>query len=283
MRREVLNLPAGWEGRLWQHRPHGGGVAVHRHAELEVNLTLAGRATYLVDEQRYDLAPGTMIWLHPQQAHVLVHESADHAMWIGVFRPRLLHRVCTTPATRELRRARPTGVFCKQLGREAGGRLHALFADVAACEADMARYNAGLPFALLSAWALHVDADELSAGVDVHPAVERAARLLRDIAEPMSVEHLALEAGLSPSRLSRLFKQQTGVSLTHYRQRQQLQRYFELYGSGQRRTCMQAALEAGFGSYPQFHRVFKSHLGYGPAEHRQRLRRGGPSRGRGGY
>jgi AraC-like DNA-binding protein len=48
-----------------------------------------------------------------------------------------------------------------------------------------------------------------------------------------------------------------------------VERFLDIYGTGQRRTMLDAALEAGFGSYPQFHRVFKRMMGYSPMQFRQ--------------
>jgi len=149
--------------------------------------------------------------------------------------------------------------------------------QAAHAEDERAYFHAALSHLCLAAWSEHRRADTAPPGADVHPAVERAARLLRDSDEPMNVETIAEHAGLSASRLTRLFKQQTGVSLTHYRQRRQLQRFFELYGQGNRRNITEAALAAGFGSYAQFHRVFRRAMGYGPAEHRRRMQQQTPS------
>ena len=76
---------------------------------------------------------------------------------------------------------------------------------------------------------------------------------------------LARSAGLSPSHLSRLFKAQTGVSITQFRNQQRLRRFQELYGRGRRTTALAAALGAGFGSYAQFHRVFRELTGRNPS------------------
>jgi transcriptional regulator GlxA family with amidase domain len=84
------------------------------------------------------------------------------------------------------------------------------------------------------------------------------------------LDELARRAGLSSHRLSRLFKQQTGVALVDFRNRQRVEKFLELYGTGQRRTMLDAALEAGFGSYAQFHRVFKRVRGGSPIEHRRK-------------
>ena len=47
-----------------------------------------------------------------------------------------------------------------------------------------------------------------------------------------ALDQLAREAGLCPARLSRLFKQQTGIGLTAFRQRKCVERFLRLYGRG---------------------------------------------------
>jgi transcriptional regulator GlxA family with amidase domain len=60
------------------------------------------------------------------------------------------------------------------------------------------------------------------------------------------------------------------MSITEFRNRVGVERFLEIYGDGSARTLLDAALEAGFGSYPQFHRVFRNIAGYAPREHRRR-------------
>ena len=138
--------------------------------------------------------------------------------------------------------------------------------------ADLDRYNTGLAYALSMSWAAHCASAQLSPFSDVHPCVEKAAKILRDEsgteAQALSLQLLSRRVGLSTSRLSRLFKAQTGVSITEFRNRRRLEKFLELYGAGQKHNLHEAALEAGFGSYPQFHRVFKSVMGYAPGGHR---------------
>src|SRR5690606_32803588 len=88
--------------------------------------------------------------------------------------------------------------------------------------------------------------------------------ILQRDSDSINLVQLARRTGLSPSRLSRLFKQQTGVTIVDFRNRQRLAKFLRLYGKGQRHTMLNAALAAGFGSYPQFHRVFKRNLGCSP-------------------
>jgi len=269
-----LHLSDLYGGRLWLHGSTPQMRAPHRHAEVELNLVTAGRAAYLLGDRRYDLTRDTLVWLFPSQDHILLDESVDHAMWIGVFKPALLARVCITPSSAVLREPDPPGQWSRRLAPEQSARLEALFQELSEARQDTARYNAGLGYALLSAWAAYHEAAEPAAGPDVHPAVEQAARLLRDEAEPLTVEQIAARVGLSASRLSRLFHQQTGIALVDFRNRQRLQRFLRLYGHGRKVTVLDAALDAGFGSYPQFHRIFKQQMGCSPAEYRRRLQGG---------
>jgi AraC-like DNA-binding protein len=190
-------------------------------------------------------------------------------MWIGVFKPGAVRRVATGPA-RVLRQTNPNGEYCRRLPQPALSRLGGLFDDVAASSQQPGLFNAGLGYALASAWRHFESAADVPVR-DVHPAVENAARLLRDDSTSIRLHDLAKRSGLSPSRLSRLFKQQTGVALVDFRNRQRIENFLRLYGSGQRLTMLAAALEAGFGSYPQFHRIFKRVLGCSPGAYRRRL------------
>jgi len=251
----------------------------HTHDELEWNLVVGGRASYLVDGQRYELARGTSLWLFPEQAHLLVDESADYRMWVAVFSPRMLRRLCTNERTAELTGRRPLGRFSRTLEADELQRLERLLHEVAEQTEDRPHLNAGLAYLALCAWSAHQRAERITPRTDVHPAVERAARLIRDESEPLPLPELAARAGLSQSQLSRLFKAQTGLTLVRYRMLQRLERFRVCYGRGRRRNLTEAALAAGFGSYAHFHRAFKQVHGYPPREYARRLGAGAGAAG----
>jgi AraC-like DNA-binding protein len=263
---EDLGLRASVDGRVVRHVAGERRPRAHRHAELEVTLVVAGSASYLLGERRYQLMPGTLAWLLPGQDHVLVDESADHELWWAVFRPSLVVRTATTPGARPLLEADPARQFSRRLTLQRARRLGELFADVQAAESlDDALVNAGLCYLLLFAWHAFLQSDDVVDGVDVHPGVERVARLLCANTMAGGLASLARTAALSPSHLSRLFKAQMGVSISRFRNQQRLQRFDRLYGEGQRSTAVAAALRAGFGSYAQFYRVFKRETGRRPS------------------
>ena len=265
--REHLHLPAALHGNVWRYHNPTTSNTRHHHAELELNLVTRGSGTYLLGNRRYQIRPGDLLWLFPAQEHVLISNTQDFEMWIAVFRHKLVKRTAVDPAARVLLQDEPAETCCRRLAQQDLGRMEELLAELAAARDHPGLLNAGLSYALLHAWQCFERAAEVIV-CDVHPAVERAARLIRDGSTELGLDELAHHAGLSAARLSRLFKEQTGFAMVEFRNRLRVQRYLEIYGTGQRQTMLGAALEAGFGSYPQFHRVFKSVLGCSPAKYR---------------
>ncbi|MEO8178179.1 MAG: AraC family transcriptional regulator [Deltaproteobacteria bacterium] len=76
---------------------------------------------------------------------------------------------------------------------------------------------------------------------------------------------LARQLSISPGHLARSFKAEVGVSLVEYRHRRLMDRFFVTLERGNG-NLLAAALEAGFGSYTQFHRVYKRMFGTSPRE-----------------
>jgi len=261
-----LGVRAGLDGRVVRHRVGEVRPRAHRHAELEVNLVVRGTASYLLGDRRYPLTPGTLTWLFPGQDHVLVDESSDHELWWAVFRPALVARIATTRQARPLLEEDPVGQFSRRLDSGRVRRLGALFHEVQDAEtADDVLINTGLAYLLSFAWRAFLDSNDVVEGVDLHPAVETVAHILQADPDAADLATLARAAHLSSSHLSRIFKQQTGVSISRFRNQQRLQRFLRLYGKGRRTTALTAALEAGFGSYAQFYRVFREQTGRSPS------------------
>jgi AraC-like DNA-binding protein len=93
-------------------------------------------------------------------------------------------------------------------------------------------------------------------GTDMHPAVRRVVQLLsRD--PTLGGKELASQCGMSLSRLVRVFKAGMGTSLVDYRNRLRLERFLMAVDGGGN-NLLEAALSSGFGSYAQFHRVFRA-------------------------
>jgi len=143
-------------------------------------------------------------------------------------------------------------------------RIGMLFNDAALSGApfdESKQANAAILCALLGTM---LDPARGSPGTCALPRAESAGRRLVSAAVAMLGEDASLggkeiadRLGISVSRLARVFKAEMGMSLVEYRNRLRLDRFGALLEGG-RSNLLEAALNAGFGSYAQFHRVFRA-------------------------
>ena len=265
---ERLRLPPDRDGSIWHFAGWKRALTYHHHCELEMNLVTQGTATYFLENRRYTLQPGTMVWLFPGQDHILIDRSPDFAMWILVARPTVVGNLCVHETNRPLLENNPTSPFCRRLVLERFERLETLLKEVSAIDSPAEHFNAGLAYSLLSAWNAYTAATA-SSGQAIHPAVAAVLHRLQEANGVTGLKQITAEFHLSASRLSTLFREQTGVSLSEYRNQTRLERFLHLYGDGKAITATEAALEAGFGSYPQFYRLFRRKMGQSVAKYQR--------------
>jgi len=108
----------------------------------------------------------------------------------------------------------------------------------------------------------------------LHPRVRKLLSLLRERPEfrESSLETLAAEVGLSPSRLMHAFTESIGVPLRPYLAWLRVQRAAALLVSGA--PLARCALEAGFADAAHMTRTFRRMLGVAPSELRPGARAG---------
>jgi len=237
----------------------------HAHETLEINLVLRGSGQVLLEDRRYPLLPGHLIWLWPGQRHVPSEWSADMLLWIVEWQPARLMRLKQArrgdaPFPGEAHQS-----FCRRLDAPALQRLDGLLSAAAALQRPDA-FNRGLDFALFALW------DEFLAGAPVqdctafHPKLEAVLELLGDRDLELSQAQLARRVKMSPFYLSALFQQRTGLTIPAYRNRLRLQEFFRRTHAHPEIRLMQHALDSGFGSYAQFYRIFTAALGLTPRQ-----------------
>jgi len=269
---EDLPLDPAWPGAVWHFRAGPLRWPRHRHHELEFNLLLRGHARYLIGRRRLDLSPGCLAWFPSDQEHVLLDRSADCSFWIAVFRPALVRR-CAAALPAESGNGdgavRHIAAPWQLLLARSCASLHSAprpgLRHPGCATASPRLAASGLEWLLRCAGQAFIEAAEGGAR-HVHPAVAKAVQLLQGSAGTIDGRELALRCGLGRSGLSRRFRQDTGLSLTEHRNRVRLERALTLVQGGHEPNLLHAALAAGFGSYMQFHRVFRARFGVSPRE-----------------
>lgn len=100
--------------------------------------------------------------------------------------------------------------------------------------------------------------------------VSQVMRILSaQMQEPLSINELAARVGLSASRLSHLFKAETGRSIVDTLNNMRLEQAVLLMLQAGR-TAGEAAFDVGFQSYNHFAALFRRRYGCGPAEYRRK-------------
>jgi AraC-like DNA-binding protein len=261
MFRESIDLGPGRRCAVWRMAWRPSLHPRHCHVDLECNLTLTGKAVYIIGDRRYEMRPGTLVWLFPGQEHQLISRDRDHVMDIAVFTPDLTAAVAESLADPRISDQTSADVPLRTLGTTAVRALAWLGRAVEAAAGDPALANAAGEHLLIAAWRAFHSREAASTTASLHPAVAQTIELLgRSPAATRAA--LARAARLSPGRLGRIFHAEMGVTLALFRNRLRVDRFLQAAGQG--RDLTSAALEAGFGSYSQCHAVIKAVTGLSP-------------------
>ena len=236
-------------------RRTGPGLSAvwHTHSAVEANLIIAGRGVYFLDHAQYDLSPGVLVWLQPNQSHRLM-PGPDLAMWLLTCSSDRCERDLLEDIA-----AHPHRV----LARDDAIALDRLFSHISQDADEPRLYRSAIDYALRSARHVSISGAD-AATKPLHPAVVTALRVLRDWPDVASAAALAAKCGVSQDYLRELLTEQTGRGFVEWRNRSRLERFQILYP--QSGDLLTAALAAGFGSYAQFHRVFIDVVGVTPGE-----------------
>jgi AraC-like DNA-binding protein len=266
--REKLPIEDHMDGSIYRWQGPHPKFSPHTHEELEMNLVTKGEGTYFIEGHKYKLKPFHQLWLFRDQLHILSDSSSDFEMWVVVFKKGMVEDACRSPHTATLHRSRPKGEFLKQLPLSEGTELSQLCHQIGQSDKrDL--FNASLRYLLIKSWETFEKAGKFAKAEDLHPAVFKAAMLLKEESFEGNLAALCHKAGLSPSHLSRLFHLQTGQTLTDYRNQQGIERFQKIISENSQKSILEAALEAGFGSYAQFYRVFRKKFQFSPKQYKK--------------
>ena len=254
---------AGKPADLWQRSARRRFRSVPEvHDELVVLFATEGRMSYLIDGQVVRMRPGVLLFAFAGQAHVLLSETRSFDMWVVLASGKLLADFGfgeILPPLGVGEAAELTGP--RLLMRREMEELDDL-ARVLAGETDVDRKSLGIRWWLSRAW-LHWQMAGMDAAEKLHPALDRAAFMIKR--DPtIRLTDVAAVVGVSPEHLGRLFRGELGETFVSFRNRARLERIDGILAEAPKANLLQSALDAGFGSYPQFYRTFRALRGQSP-------------------
>jgi transcriptional regulator GlxA family with amidase domain len=194
-------------------------------------------------EATVSVSAGDLLWWPPGQDHVLLDATPDLDLYVIGVTPAFSEHVLGDRAS-----GASGGAARLRLDHGALTSLRAASAvQVAAADPAAVERHVG------DLWR---DAHALRARIpDHHPLTMRALSSLLGRPDLKRSELARLIHG-NESEVSRYFHRDIGLTLVAYRTRLRLLRFIELVEAGGR-SFLAAAIEAGFGSYSQCHRVFR--------------------------
>ncbi len=239
---------------VWKYsQAVGGRRPRHFHSEPEMNLIVRGSATFGIGDVVVEAAAGDLLVFPPGQDHALLDASPDLYLYAIGMDPALSSEVLRAEAENlavplRVRLEAPEFVA---LARRAADVVDRIGLEQRGAELwEHAHWLARRSFG--------------AAGKATHVLTRRTLQLLRE--DPhLGLDHIARRLRTPASEVSRHFHRDTSMTLVRYRSRLRLLRLIHLVDGGGR-NLMTSAVEAGFGSYSQCHRIFSSELGCSPRQ-----------------
>lgn len=242
----------------------------HFHEFDKLVLLLAGRVDYLVEEQRYELLPGTVLLVKHHTIHkAVIDQSLPYERIILYLDGQYFER--TMPEGRLMdcfETADRSGRWLLAPSEEQRKEIMATLASYEQAAADtrfgaQAMRDTLIMQLLVQIGRLNAAQEEEKRRFD--PKIQETLSYINEhLTEELSVDRLAERVYLSRYHFMRLFKAQTGSTAHAYIRQKRLLAAARLIREGA--PANKAALDAGFGDYSAFHRAFKESFGISPGE-----------------
>ena len=271
MRIQSLNVHQRLAGRVHLEKFSNPGfrrlIERHAHHFPECHIVVRGHAILVAGGQRVELPSGSLVWLPPRVEHLTLETTNSLQRWILAMRVSSVRRILGDRESQPFLKMR-TGFRVGRISRSKLSALERLLVEVSSEQSPRLEViNAGLGYLLANVTeALRVSSARTPEPTALNPTVARALSLMDGDGLCLTRDELAGQCGTSSTHLSRLFVRELGQSLREIRNRRRLARFQQLVRDSRCESLTDAALEAGFGSYSQFHRVFRNTFGVSPSE-----------------
>ena len=232
-----------------------------------MNLTVKGRGKIFSGDNEFIVEPGDLLLFPPEAVHY--YGRADDSnewyhRWV-YFRPRA-YWADWLRWPHEVERVGHIKLADDQLANE----FDSLFLNIEETHKEIRPMSEQLAMNLLER--LLIRCYEVSSLADHapmdHRILEACQILSASLSAEVSIEELAEQVFLSPSRLAHLFREQVGVSIVRWRENQRIIRAKLLLQT----TPLPVAVigqQTGYDDQLYFSRVFKKRVGVSPSEYRK--------------
>ena len=238
----------------------GAYISNHVHTEFEIMLFVSGNADYVVENQRYELSPYSLILTKPTEYHFLYFKEATddyERYWlhfdIDDFPEEITSKILNGNGVIQLDyNNRISKLF----------RIMEDYTSVFSPE-KFPEFYSGLFTELVFLVSLEMEKNDV---ITIHEADETTARVLKyvneHITEPLTVEKIASALFISPSSLCHKFSTYMNVGVMKYVKKKRAYVAEKMLRQGVKPTMV--ATLCGYGDYSSFYRAYKEVFGIPP-------------------
>lgn len=249
-------------------------VDFHQHDFYEIFFFLSGNVNYIIEGRNYPLRPGDILLTNNQDIHrPEIQPGRPYERYVIWMEPAFLDAIhslgddltaCFVDADqKKYKLIRPEGDVLTRLKAQCESiekiKSNPAFGSVALQQANMIEFLVYLNRAYFDT--------TLSTGGDVlenDKINEVVSYINANLAEDLTLDHLAHVSYLSKFYLNNKFKQYTGLTLYQFIMKKRLTVARNMLREGQ--PVMEACMRCGFGDYSNFLKAFKREFGRNPRE-----------------
>ena len=231
-----------------------------RHSAVSIAVVIAGTFQYRTGRHAELMAPGALLLGNPGQSFECGHEHGTGDRCVSFrYAPELFERITGSRARFRVQRLPPSRALAPLVARTCAALAHPLGVSWEELATDLAA----------TAIAHEAGCDAQRVPPNAAARVTRAIRRIeRHPDAPLSLQHLASDAALSPYHFLRTFTRLAGATPHQFAMRVRLRNAaVQLTTSGAR--VIDVALDSGFGDVSNFNRAFRAEFGVSPRAYRR--------------
>lgn len=251
-------------------------VGSHQHGFYEIYLFESGNVTYVVGNKKYDLLPGDMLLLPPQEPHYPIFNLPDVTysrlvLWISDLFIQNAKESCNCNFALPFDLASEHGIHLMRLEPAISNELFRIVYEMATREEETyarAQNNVALLSFFIRLNRLYADYTMQQKQKDPFSThlIQIVDYIVNNFDQPITLEAVAEHCFLSKGYLSHGFKRTMGVTVRRYITMRRLFRARQMLLAGGKPN--EVARRCGFEEYSTFFRSFKKEYGIAPKEMR---------------
>ncbi|NLX78208.1 MAG: AraC family transcriptional regulator [Clostridiaceae bacterium] len=250
----------------------------HLHDSYEIYLFLSGGVRYFIEKNSYDLVPGDILLMRPDEIHKATFTSNETYERIVVnFSENVLRTLSTEENELDYCYSnRPHGEKNRLNSTDdEKNELLALFDKLIMFNTYEKKWNVQLKLSVFLELLVRINrifSDDRHSS-PTHLNHQRLIPILeyidRNLHEDLSLKSLQDKFYISGSHLCQIFKQATGSTLHEYIIYKRISKAKRLLINGE--SAYGASLKCGFSDYSNFFRAFRKVTGYSPREYLKQI------------